>query len=154
MSVLLEAADGLLTLEEVLAFLDSVDSDKSTPCPGDSQMQHDRIKARRPTKRKRGTLSSSTRLQQRKKAEILYLRRLVQELEAQIDKLQALKDGISAQTTRHEISVGMKLAEAQYRARRESEETNRNLKAIMNAQLRTSGVLRDVLHMQASYRFV
>ncbi|KAG2912307.1 hypothetical protein PC129_g6646 [Phytophthora cactorum] len=40
-------------------------------------------------KRKRRNLSSSTRLQQCKKAEILFLRRRVQELEEQMHQLQA-----------------------------------------------------------------
>ncbi|KAG3153041.1 hypothetical protein PI126_g10253 [Phytophthora idaei] len=81
---------------------------------GDPATKQRSKKAQGKSKRKRCTLSSSTRLQQRKKAELLYLRKRVQEMEEYVEQLKAC-----LMNTRL-----MEHVKAQYHARLQSEEVN------------------------------
>lgn len=174
MSFLLGDKDQFATLGEVLTFIDSCetstafDSDNGDfllhsvrggdVSPTDVGMvQHKTFKKK---KRKRRNLSSSTRLQQCKKAEILYLRKRVLELEEQMHQLQAAskrphcllprqnsdKFKIEVQCTWEE------LAEALYQARLQSEEKNRTLKTILAHQVQASKALCAVMQKQAMFQ--
>ncbi|KAG3243790.1 hypothetical protein PI124_g11395 [Phytophthora idaei] len=107
---------------------------------GDPATKQRSKKAQGKSKRKRCTLSSSTRLQQRKKAELLYLRKRVQEMEEYVEQLKAC-----LMNTRL-----MEHVKAQYHARLQSEEVNRTLRAILADQVQVSGSLREILQKQAS----
>ncbi|KAG3080989.1 hypothetical protein PI124_g17928 [Phytophthora idaei] len=99
-------------------------------------------------KGKRRNLSSSTRLQQCKKAEILFLRRRVQELEEQMHQLQAApkrqrclfpRRNSNADEVKIEAkSMWEELAEVHYHARLQAEEKNHTLKTILASQIQMS----------------
>ncbi|KAG6942297.1 hypothetical protein JG688_00018204 [Phytophthora aleatoria] len=99
---------------------------------GDPATKQRSKKAQGKSKRKRCTLSSSTRLQQRKKAEFLYLQ--------YVEQLKACP--MNTRLMGH--------VKAQYHARLQSEEVNRTLKAILANQVQVSGSLREILQKQAS----
>ncbi|KAG2791122.1 hypothetical protein PC116_g21091 [Phytophthora cactorum] len=107
---------------------------------GDPATKQRSKKAQGKSKRKRCTLSSSTRLQQRKKAELLYLRKRVQEMEEYVEQLKACP--MNTRLMEH--------VKAQYHARLQSEEVNRTLRAILANQVHVSGSLREILQKQAS----
>ncbi|KAG7378082.1 hypothetical protein PHYPSEUDO_010579 [Phytophthora pseudosyringae] len=170
MSFLVEDADRVATLEEALAFIDSLELDDSSSSSSRSDANDASGSLRRNTKkipsggdtfrhqhasttkkRKRSNLSSSTRLQQRKKAEILYLRRRAQELEEQL--LQLRQQPCSTQTlTASSPATWMQLAQANYQARLRSEEINRTLRAIMASQVQDNDSVGDVLQIQVSFQ--
>ncbi|ETL79324.1 hypothetical protein L917_20016 [Phytophthora nicotianae] len=154
MSFLLNDKDQFMTLGEVFAFIDScdvndsIDSDTGDVLLDASPTDVGVHKAHKKKKRKRRNLSSSTRLQQGRKAEILFLRRRVLELEEHVHQLQTAPkrrccllpqqkptaDGIKTKTK----SVWEELAEDHYHARLQSEETNRTLKSILASQIQRS----------------
>ncbi|KAL3656560.1 hypothetical protein V7S43_018559 [Phytophthora oleae] len=108
-------------------------------------------------KRKRPNLSSSTRLQQTKKAETLFLRRRVLELEEQITQLKIAKCGLCVRrkgnndkTIKTTDSKWVDMAEAEHEARPKSEETNCMLKLIVAKQTQSSMSLQARLIKQAA----
>jgi hypothetical protein len=193
MSFLAAEPTEMATLEETLAFIDSLDwegsnaiSSASSPSPSSlSSSSDDKCESpvqssddscgsplqaisinklsledtttgqqpqkRGKAKRKRCTLSSSTRLQQSKKAELLFLRRRVQELEQYVQELKAPKrqarsllPGLGS-SGKLSTSQSMEFVNSAYRARRESEETNRTLKSILARHVQAINSLRNVL---------
>ncbi|OWZ06473.1 hypothetical protein PHMEG_00021268 [Phytophthora megakarya] len=161
MSFLVEDHDDVATLEEALAFIDSLevessasssDSDMNIPPPHSRTVQDSEAAKLKIKKRKRTNLSSSTRLHQRKKAEVLYLRRRAQELEDSIENLKA-KMGNSLATINPSMGNNwMKVAETHFQARLRSEETNRSLRAIMASQMQVSDTLRGFIEKQVSFQ--
>ncbi|ETI32274.1 hypothetical protein F442_20669 [Phytophthora nicotianae P10297] len=165
MSLFIEDRDSEATLEEALAIIDSFDlEDAITSDNSDSPhlevSEEDNARSHTATKkmkkRKRSNLSSSTRLQQRKKAELLYLRRHVQEMEEYIEQLrtQCLQDipRMKSECVKDGRASWMELASLSYQARLQSEETNRGLKAIMATQAQVSESLRGIIQMQVSFQ--
>ncbi|POM73520.1 Hypothetical protein PHPALM_9623 [Phytophthora palmivora] len=162
----LDGNDDVVTLEEALAFIDSLDMEDSPASASSYDINLNNSPAQDcPTargivstirekhkKRKRSNLSSSTRLHQRKKAEVLYLRRRAQELEANIEKLTT-KRGINSTTIVPSMTNDwIKIAQNNFQARLRSEETNRTLKSIMANQIQVSDTLRDIMQKQASFQ--
>ncbi|KAG3108545.1 hypothetical protein PI124_g12275 [Phytophthora idaei] len=164
MNSFIQDRDGETTLEEALAIIDSfnlVDTISNSPSHSPPTESHEREDVRNPTvtrkkKRKRSNLSSSVRLQQRKKAEILYLRRLIQEMEEVIEQLKTKR----LQNTSHMRSECSKeggkdwvlMAKRSHQARLKSEKTNCALKAIMATQVQVSDSLREIMQMQVSFQ--
>jgi hypothetical protein len=167
-----EDCDELVTLEEALAFIDSIDLDDvvddtslaSSCIDSDNSLfpasasdvaaiQHHASKTK---KRKRSNLSSSTRLQQRKKAEVLFLRRRAQELQEYLDQLKSRRARFSSPGETNALSDGClasswaRTAKTFQQARLRSEDLNRRLKALMATQLRVNHFLRESLQLQVS----
>ncbi|KAG1703554.1 hypothetical protein DVH05_007498 [Phytophthora capsici] len=150
------AQEGLVTLKEALAFIDMLDtaelSDSTSTTANDiapSSSQTTKKPKPRATKRKRSNLSSSTRLQQRNKAELLYLRKYAQELEEKRAKLETWDKGISqAEADTAGNSVWMNLAKTHFQARLRSETTHRTLKTILTSQAQVIDLLHDIIHKQ------
>ncbi|KAG6942003.1 hypothetical protein JG688_00018365 [Phytophthora aleatoria] len=154
------------TLEETLAFIDSIDLEhiiSTAPSHSPPLKTHEEDSKRRPTAtkkkktRRRSNLSSSTRLQQRKKAELLYLRRRIQEMEQYIEQRktqlpQMLNSHMALDYSTDKTTSWFELAAINYQARLESEETNRGLKAIMATQMQVSDTLREIVQMQGSFQ--
>ncbi|RLN49703.1 hypothetical protein BBJ28_00005025 [Nothophytophthora sp. Chile5] len=90
--------------------------------------------------KKRRAPGSSTRLQRRKKAEILALREEAQDLEAELRQMKRM--GESAK------SRWFATASAQYQERLRSEKTNRKLRAIYADQAAVSESFRQLLQKQ------
>ncbi|OWZ06471.1 hypothetical protein PHMEG_00021266 [Phytophthora megakarya] len=176
MSFLLGDADHFDTLGEVLAFIDSCDTGVSYNLDDRNMLLQNILpegasptdvciaqhKALTSKKRKRRNLSSSTRLQQCKKAEILYLRRRVLELEEHVKKLQLVSKRPRLLLPQREPNLertGLngktrweQLAEDCYEARLASEEKNRSLKAIMANQVQTSETLWAIMRKQTIFQ--
>ncbi|GMF65985.1 unnamed protein product [Phytophthora lilii] len=177
MSYLIGDEESLVTLQETLAFIDSFELEdsliQSSTRGDDETSRKNSLSAARALigkpskqknkKRKRGNLSSSTRLQQRKRAELLYLRRRAQELEEYMEKLRAARHrcprprAVSSEANTQLDAIAthtqlkwMEAAEAQYQARLRSEEANQNLKTIVAYQIQVSKSLRDILLQQVS----
>ncbi|ETP02174.1 hypothetical protein F441_20731 [Phytophthora nicotianae CJ01A1] len=112
--------------------------------------------ATRKKKRQRSNLCSSTRLQLRKKAEFLYLRRHVQELEGYLEQLKAqgaqMRTSPICQSAKENTAYWFTLAGINYQARLQSEETNRASKAIMATHVQLNDTLREVVQIQTSYQ--
>ncbi|KAG6614249.1 uncharacterized protein IUM83_09944 [Phytophthora cinnamomi] len=159
------------TLGEVLAFIDSPEfSGATTTFDGDSLLHSIPAgdtsptdvgmllcKATKTKKKKRRNLSSSTRLQQSKKAEILYLRKRVLELEEELQILKVrckhsfkLYDQRKPNTGEIATTTWEGLADANYHARLQSEETNRALRVLVSNQLQSSGALSALLQQVAT----
>jgi hypothetical protein len=161
MSFLVGDKDQLTILGEVLAFIDSPEFDETTSTFSDdvvtSQMDSlssednasQRTKAIPAKKRKRRNLSSSTRLQQAKKAELLFLRKRVLELDDQLQRLQRPKKRQRPLFPQHQIALEAKAPWTDFHARLQAEETNRHLKALLAAQVQASEALRVFLQSQA-----
>ncbi|KAG6614248.1 uncharacterized protein IUM83_09943 [Phytophthora cinnamomi] len=111
-------------------------------------------KATKSKKRKRNNLSSSTRLHQCKKAEILYLRKRVVELEEELQILKTRCKRLSDLQHRHDLnSAGAtweELAEANYQARLQSEEMNSSLKLRVANQFQMTGALSALIQQLAA----
>ncbi|KAG3104257.1 hypothetical protein PI124_g11394 [Phytophthora idaei] len=158
--------DSEATLEETLAFIDSIDLEhiiSTAPSHSLPLKTHEEDSKRRPTAtkkkktRRRSNLSSSTQLQQRKKAELLYLRRRIQEMEQYIEQRktqlpQMLNSRMALDYSTDKTTSWFELAAINYQARLESEETNRGLKAIMATQVQVSDTLREIVQMQGSFQ--
>ncbi|EGZ15405.1 hypothetical protein PHYSODRAFT_286316 [Phytophthora sojae] len=154
MSFLLSDKDQFATLGEVLAFIDSLGFDESDLAFDTNPLPHStrdsggvspkvvgviQLKTTKTKKRKGHNLSSSTRLQQCKKAEILYLRKRVLELEQQTQALKGQRERPFNQLPQDKPSADCiaiapnttwrELVEANYSARQRAEEENRALKS-------------------------
>ncbi|KAG6572584.1 uncharacterized protein IUM83_17645 [Phytophthora cinnamomi] len=116
--------------------------------------------------RTRSAASSSTRLQQRKRAEIQALREQAQDLEAQVELLKKNKFlpadvalGLAAGQDDGALVVGdviqkppanwHEMAIVQYRERLVSEKTNRRLKSILENQEKVNGALSGLLQKRS-----
>ncbi|KAJ8566566.1 hypothetical protein ON010_g6559 [Phytophthora cinnamomi] len=109
-----------------------------------------RVKA----KQKRCTLSSSTRLQQQKKAEILYLRKRAQEMENYIKHLNHGSRGqlLSPPPSSAAHRSSNPLIDDEYRARLHSEEMNRRLREILANQVQLADSLKSILNDQRTFQ--
>ncbi|KAG3017782.1 hypothetical protein PC128_g22009 [Phytophthora cactorum] len=157
MSLYYPKNEDLVTVEEAIAFIDSFDqllgdsdSDKSSTSistPPDAQHVPKR-------KRRSNPPGYTTRMQQRKKAELQGLRDQVRELEEHAEQLKRLRPNIptrrvldpqiAAQQAKWEQIVA-----AEYEARRKSEETNRKFKMILAHQVEVDKNLRRILHKRS-----
>ncbi|KAL3656562.1 hypothetical protein V7S43_018561 [Phytophthora oleae] len=158
----MENEEDLVSLKEALAFIASLDatelSDSSSSSANDTDSnnspppnyQTTKCPKRRAKKRKRSNLSSSTRLQQRKKAELLYLRKYVQELEEKRVKLETwLQTFSQAELDVTGDSAWMNMAKDHFQARLRSETTNRTLKTMLTSQTQVIDLLHNILHKQS-----
>ncbi|GMF16597.1 unnamed protein product [Phytophthora lilii] len=91
------------------------------------------------SRRKRTGWNSSTGLQRRKRAEILFLREHVLDLEAHAEQLKSRVGLIRAKGG---PSDWQKLAEAKYAERKKAEEMNQTLRGILRNQLQLSDTLQ------------
>ncbi|RLN47540.1 hypothetical protein BBJ28_00002931 [Nothophytophthora sp. Chile5] len=183
--------EAMATLEEVVAFIDGFDGDDVTTSgseSGGSPFAYDDVKIELldvpnvaldrasllpreeagkqdpPAKaKKRRAPGSSTRLQRRKKAEILALREETQELEAELQQLKRMGGERSSGNAVNQVQIHAKnaslrtgstksrwfaTASAQYQERLLSEKTNRKLRAIFADQAAVSESFRQLLQKQ------
>ncbi|KAL4145192.1 hypothetical protein PRNP1_012865 [Phytophthora ramorum] len=172
MSLLVEREEDLATLEQVVAFIDSCDTnvssivDATTSESGNDDSPYsiedvesvlldslDGVleeatflpkKESEPdtsTRRKRKKLpGASTKLQRRKKAEILGLRAQTQELEGKLEQLKRF-NGSSSWLT---------IATTQYEERLKSEMVNQQLRAVLTEYMKTNRAFQEVFQKQTS----
>ncbi|OWZ07071.1 hypothetical protein PHMEG_00020585 [Phytophthora megakarya] len=163
MSFLVEDHDDEATLKEALAFIDSLEVQSSAsssdfnmnippPNSGTRTAQDSEAAKLKIKKKKRTNLSSSTRLYQRKKAEVLYLRRRAQELEDIIEYLKAKKGNCLAMMNPSMDNNWMKVAETHFQARLRSEETNRSLRVLMTSLIQVSDALRGLIEKDVAFQ--
>ncbi|KAG1712524.1 hypothetical protein DVH05_000267 [Phytophthora capsici] len=148
--------EDFVTVEEAIAFIDSFDAilgeSESTSPTSDSSSDSRSVATKQPSKRKRKSNPPgyTTRVQQKKKAELQQLRDQVVLLEQQSERLKKNRQSSSeTEPTDSEIAKQQakweQLVASEYQARRESEETNRKLKAILAHQVEVDKNLRRAL---------
>ncbi|KAG2790094.1 hypothetical protein PC129_g11938 [Phytophthora cactorum] len=115
-----------------------------------------KLNDKKPIKKKRKkTPGASTRLQQRKKAEILALRALSEQLEGRLEQLKRGDDGCEptrmpltqSEATRPSWAA---IAATQLQERLQSGVINQRLRAVLTEQMKVSKALREVFRDQAS----
>ncbi|GMF65986.1 unnamed protein product [Phytophthora lilii] len=164
MSFLLGEGDQFASLGEVIEFIDAwefgeaqgedlqLNSSVQTGADSPNDVGVRRHSTSKSKKRKRRNLSSSSRLQQCKRAEILFLRKRVLELEEQMTELTNQRKCPRALLPRSEpVEVKSRweeLAEKHYRARLHAEEQNRSLKLFMASQVQATKALNAILQNQ------
>ncbi|KAG7378011.1 hypothetical protein PHYPSEUDO_010695 [Phytophthora pseudosyringae] len=117
---------------------------------------------KKPTKKKRKkTPGASTRLQRRKKAEILALRALSEQLGGRLEQLKRTHAGPGPSsvslsllgerdTTSMSKSTWSEIAATQFQERFKSEVTNQRLRAVLMEQMKVNEALREAFQIQAS----
>ncbi|KAL3670952.1 hypothetical protein V7S43_004137 [Phytophthora oleae] len=169
MSLLERKSEDIVTVEEAIAFIDSFDailgdseSDSKTSVSSltsDSSSDSGSVypvAKKQPPKRKRKSNPPgyTTRVQQKKKAELQQLRDQVKLLEQHSDHLKKLRPS-SSESGPLDPEIAMQQAKweqlvaVEYEARRQSEETNRKLKAILAQQVEVDKNLRRVLQKRS-----
>uniref|UniRef100_H3GPV5 M96 mating-specific protein family n=1 Tax=Phytophthora ramorum TaxID=164328 RepID=H3GPV5_PHYRM len=162
MSQAVTDSEGIMTVEEAIAIIDSFDvllgdsdngNNVSSPTCSDSGTVHLVTNTKNAPKRKRkaNPPGYTTRVQQRKKAELLGLREQVRALEQEVDQLKRKKPNPASQkntldprTAAQHAKWGEVVA-MEYNERRLSEETNCKLKQILAHQAEVDKKLRGVL---------
>ncbi|POM76630.1 Hypothetical protein PHPALM_6102 [Phytophthora palmivora] len=154
--------DEMATVEEILAFVDSIEWDgndivdegetvepqvKDVTSPDPQMSIQSTIKAPK-RKRIRTGWSSSTGLQRRKRAELEFLRAHVKELEAYLEQLKDRDSGtqIAALAMDHTSVDWQEVALEEFIERKKSEEANRILKTIVDNHVLVGQTLRQVVH--------
>lgn len=152
MSFLETTDDDKVTVTEALAFIDSFEaslsktvlcgltiqspgSGNSSTASGPQSSPSARKNSRKPKRKKKPNPPGyTTRVQQRKRAELQSLRDEAQALEERVDQLQRLNPGLQAgnvgasvEVAAIDVSKWEELVELERKARRQSEETNRKL---------------------------
>ncbi|GMF66673.1 unnamed protein product [Phytophthora fragariaefolia] len=173
MSLFTTAKDDVMTVEEAIAFIDSFDeilggesdsvNDATSPTSSsasDSGAVHPAVEAPKPKrKRRKNPPGYTTRMQQKKKAELQDLREQVRDLEQSLELLKratppnwvAMKRTIELDTAAMR-SKWRKLAATEYNERRRSEQTNRRLKVILVHQVQMDKNLRQVLKKRSLFQ--
>ncbi|GMF16599.1 unnamed protein product [Phytophthora lilii] len=188
MSFLVEQEDNTATLDEVVAFIDSWDAGNASPGDattsesesdsspfGNEDIQFvlldslggvleeasflspkEKKPLTKPTAKKRK--KASTRLQRRKKAEILSLRAQSEQLEGKLKQLKRIYAGPTNAAGSHVLDGMIKLsstswsaiAATQYQERLQSEKTNQQLRLALMQQMKVNKALREAFQMHSS----
>ncbi|GMF16588.1 unnamed protein product [Phytophthora lilii] len=160
-----------MTVEEAIAFIDSFDdilgddvSDSKTSVSSptsnsssDSGVVYPVVKTKNGPRRKRKSNPPgyTTRVQQRKKAELQGLRDHVRELEHRVDQLKMLRPNSTPINSAVDLEVAAvqakweQIVAREYEQRRQSEETNRKLKEILAHQVEVDKNLRRILQKRS-----
>ncbi|KAL3670957.1 hypothetical protein V7S43_004142 [Phytophthora oleae] len=179
MSFLIGGEDSM-TLEEVVAFIDSWDTGSTSP--GDvtdndsspfsnedvesvlldsldsvledaSFLPKKELEPKKPAKKKRKKApGASTRLQRRKRAEILSLKAQSEQLEGRLNRLKR-RSNVSLMQSGGSNSSWISwstVAAAQYNQRLQSEMANQKLRDVLVEQMKMNNALRDAFQVQAS----
>jgi hypothetical protein len=167
MSLMESKTDDIVTVEEAIAFIDSFDSilgdeseaksGVSSPTSSSTSASGVVVEAKAAPKRKRKSNPPgyTTRVQQRKKAELQGLRNQVQELQQHVDQLERVRPNTAATQRPVDPKTALQRAKweqlvaTEFTERRRSEETNRKLKAILAHQVEVDKNLRRVLQKRS-----
>ncbi|KAG6572582.1 uncharacterized protein IUM83_17629 [Phytophthora cinnamomi] len=165
MSFAQTAKDDVMTVEEAIAFIDSFDeiigddsdsaSSPNSSVSSDSGMVYpiaDKAAAGPKRKRKGNPPGYTTRMQQKKKAELLDLREEVRELEQVLDQVKKSKPNRTTTIGPKSAEIQSKwqqLAAAEHDHRRRSEQTNRRFKTILAHQAEVDKNLRRILQKRS-----
>eukprot|EP00644_Phytophthora_capsici_P016876 jgi/Phyca11/10962/fgenesh1_pm.PHYCAscaffold_59_\ len=99
-------------------------------------------------KRIRRGWSSSTGLQRRKRAELLFLREHVRDLEAYAEKLKK-RANLGVEKDEKRLCNWQEMAAIELIERQKAEETNRTLKRMMDSQMQISAALHMIAQQNA-----
>eukprot|EP00644_Phytophthora_capsici_P016874 jgi/Phyca11/574044/estExt2_Genewise1.C_PHYCAscaffold_590020 len=179
MSFLIRDEDPM-TLEEIVAIIDSWDTGSTSPgdatdndsspfsneevesvlldsldsvLEGASFLPKKEPETKKPAKKKRKKApGASTRLQRRKRAEILSLKAQSEQLEGRLGQLKHRSDKSLTQSGGSNLSwiSWSTVAATQYKLRLQSEMTNQKLRVALMEQMKMNYALRDAFQVQAS----